>query len=119
MSTLSEQELRYLAMEVVGKDLEQQDYEFLAVNSELRKDPQFVALKEGKLHFVVVRATEYPANPKDYDEDFMLKMRDHAIKFKARTFYAGVGFGHSNGYNVPIKKGEAYSIAYSGLIEIK
>lgn len=119
MSALNEQELRYLAMEHVGKDLEQQGYEFLAVNSELKKDPQFVALKEGKLHFVVVRATEYPANPKDYDEEFMIKMRDHAVNFKARTFYAGVGFGHASGYDVPIKKGEAYSIAYTGLIEIE
>lgn len=34
---LSEQELHNLAMNIVGKDLEAQGYEFLGVNSKLKK----------------------------------------------------------------------------------
>lgn len=45
MTPLSAQELHNLAMNIVGKDLEEQGYEFLGVNSKLKKDPQFVALK--------------------------------------------------------------------------
>ena len=56
MAKLNDQELHNLAMNIVGKELEAQGYEFLGVNSELKKDPQFVALKDRKLHFVIVRA---------------------------------------------------------------
>ena len=60
MPKLDEQELHNLAMNIVGKDLEDNGYEFLGVNSKLRRNPQFVALKDTKLHFVIVRAIEYP-----------------------------------------------------------
>ncbi len=46
---LNEQELHNRAMEVVGKQLEEDGYEFMTVNSELNKDPQFVCLREKKL----------------------------------------------------------------------
>ena len=57
---LTEQELHNLAMNIVGKDLESQGFEFLGVNSKLKKDPQFVALKNKDLHFVIVRAVSHP-----------------------------------------------------------
>ena len=41
---MTEQELHNLAMEVVGKRMEEQGFEFMTVNSELKKDPQFVCL---------------------------------------------------------------------------
>ena len=46
MAKLNDQELHNLAMNIVGKELEEQGYEFLGVNSEIKKDPQFVALKD-------------------------------------------------------------------------
>ena len=42
---LNKQELHNLAMNIVGKDLEEQGFEFLGVNSQLKRNPQFVALK--------------------------------------------------------------------------
>ena len=54
---MTEQELHNLAMEVVGKRMEEQGFEFMTVNSELKKDPQFVCLKDKKLHFVIVRSS--------------------------------------------------------------
>ncbi len=48
---LTEQELHNLAMNIVGKDLEEQGFEFMGINSELKKNPQFVALKEK--HFIL------------------------------------------------------------------
>ena len=115
---LTEQELHNLAMNIVGEDLESQGYEFMAVNSKLKKDPQFVALKDKKLHFVIVRAIMYPDDANVYDEAFMQKIKTHALKFEARTFYAGVGLGHGDNYQHPVEKDEPYTMIYNGLQEI-
>ena len=62
---LSELELHQLAMNIVGKDLEKDNFEFLSVNSKLKKDPQFVCTKNKKLFFIIVKAVLYPKNPKN------------------------------------------------------
>ena len=117
-NNLSKQELHNLAMNIVGKDLEDNGYEFLGIKSQLKTNPQFVALKEKKLHFVIVRAITYPEDPKNFDKVFMEKMRDHALKFDARTYYAGVGIANSIDYELPVSKEEDYIINYEGLQEI-
>ncbi len=119
MVDLSKQELHNLAMNIVGKDLEEKGYEFLAVNSKFKKDPQFVALKDKKLHFVVVRAVTYPENPKDYDKALMTKMKNHADKFNAITFFAGVGIANQFNYEMPVNKMDDYVVNYNGLIKIE
>ncbi|MBZ9651330.1 Na(+)-translocating NADH-quinone reductase subunit F [Psychroflexus montanilacus] len=119
MGLLSEQQLHNLAMNVVGKDLEDMGYEFLAVNSKKSKNPQFVATKDKKLIFVVVRAVKYPENPVLYDEELMQKVSKHGVNFKAKTFYAGVGIANSISYELPVDSEEDYVLNYSGLIEIK
>lgn len=113
-SELSKQELHNLAMNIVGKDLEANGFEFLGVNSELKKDPQFVALKDKKLHFVVVRAIAYPDNPKEFDRISLETIRQHALKFNARTFYAGVGLANSEDYERPVMSEEDYVVNYDG-----
>lgn len=118
MAELNKQELHNLAMNIVGKDLEEQGYEFLGVNSQLKKDPQFVALKNKKLHFVIVRAIAYPEDPVDYNVVFMQTMKEHALKFKAKTFYAGVGLANSEDYEKPVDSKNDYIVNYSGLREI-
>lgn len=105
-------------MNIVGRDLEDQGYEFLGIKSQLKTNPQFVVLKEKKLHFIVVRAITYPDNPRSYDKKFMEKIRDHAIKFNARTFYAGVGLANSKDYELPVSREEDYVVNYEGLLEI-
>lgn len=116
---LTEQELHNLAMNIVGEKLEEAGYEFLGVNSQLKKDPQFVTLKDKKLSFIVVRAISYPDRVEDYDEDLMNRVKEHAKKFNARTFYAGVGLGHGLDYGKPVIKNEDYTLMYNGLIEIE
>ena len=37
-------------MNLVGKELEADGFEFMAVNSKFKKDPQFVCLKDKDLH---------------------------------------------------------------------
>lgn len=115
---LTEQELHNLAMNIVGKELEESGYEFLGVNSKLRKDPQFVALKDKTLHFVIVRAVSYPQDAHSYDPVFMQTIKEHALKFEARTYYAGVGLGHGSDYAKPVIKDQSYTMVYKGLQEI-
>lgn len=118
MNLLSEQELHNLAMNIVGKDLEEQGFEFLGVNSKLKKDPQFVALRNKELHFVIVRAISYPQEVKQYDPDLMQTIKEHADKFNAKTYYAGVGLGHGTDYAKTPVKDESYTMVYHGIQEI-
>ncbi|MDR6301268.1 Na(+)-translocating NADH-quinone reductase subunit F [Mesonia maritima] len=118
MAELDEQTLHNLAMNTVGKKLQEDDFEFLAVNSKLKKDPQFVALKNKKLHFIIVRAIKYPENPEIFDLKFMNTIKDHAQKFNAKTYYAGVGIANSTDYDQPVNDAEDYVINYKGLKEI-
>ncbi len=116
---LSLQELHNLAMNIVGKDMEAQGFEFLGVNSKLKKDPQFVGLKNKDLHFVIVRAIRYPQDANAYDAVFMQTIKAHAESFEAKTYYAGVGLGHGSDYAKPVIKGEDYTMVYNGLQEIE
>ena len=119
MEIIKEQELHNLAMEVVGKHMDEDGFEFMTVNSELQKDPQFVCLKDKKLHFVIVRAISYPNNPLDYDKVLMETVRSHAEKFDAKTYYAGVGLAHADNYELPLTPRDPYAINFQGLQEIE
>lgn len=115
---LTEQELHNLAMNIVGRQLEEEGYEFMGVNSKPKKNPQFVCLKEKKLHFIVVRSIAFPEDPKKYDETLMQKMKDHADKHEARTYFAGVGLSNAVDRNLPVYLNEEYIVDYDGLIEV-
>jgi diacylglycerol kinase family enzyme len=119
MEIIKEQELHNLAMEVVGKRMEEDGFEFMTVNSELQKDPQFVCLKDKKLHFVIVRAISYPNNPLDYDKVLMETVRSHAEKFDAKSYYAGVGLAHADNYELPLTPKDPYAINFQGLQKIE
>lgn len=118
MSVLSEQELHNLAMNIVGKDLEEKGFEFMAVNSKLKRDPQFVCLKDTYLHFIVVKAVLYPEDPRSMDHFYMETIKDHATKFKAFTYYAGVGLANASDYEMPLTRDDNYVVNYHGLIQI-
>lgn len=115
---LSEQELHNLAMNIVGKELEANGFEFMAVNSKPKKNPQFVCLKEKLLHFIVVRNVVFPDNPKEYDTELMNKIKSHAEKFEAKAYYAGVGLSNAENQNLPVYLNEDYIVDYEGLIQV-
>ena len=52
MKALTKQELHNLAMNIVGKKLQQMGYEFVAVNSQLKRHPQFVLYKKANLPYL-------------------------------------------------------------------
>lgn len=118
MKPLNTQELHNLAMNIVGRELEAEGFEFLGVNSTMKKNPQFVCLKEKQLYFVVVRNIVFPNNPKEYDERVLAKVKEHAIRHEAKTFYAGVGLYNATDQNLPVFLNETYLVDYQGLQEI-
>ncbi len=117
--SLTAQEKHNLAMNLVGKELEKEGYEFLGVNSKLKKNPQFVVLKDKKTSFIVVRPVDSVLDMNEYDEQLMTPIKEHAKKFMAKVYYAPVLLGHGDDIQSPIIKGEHYSYIYNGLIEVK
>jgi hypothetical protein len=115
MSQLTLKEIHQLAMKEVGDHLEAEGYEFLAVNSQLKRTPQFVCVKEKKLYFVVVQGTLYPQAPKKFDQDLIEKAQDHATKNNAHLFLAGVGFANAENYDYPLTKNDPYAVNFKGL----
>ncbi len=118
MKELSVQELHNLAMNIVGRQLESEGYEFMAVNSTLKKNPQFVCIKKKQLYFIVVKNVSYPEDPKDYDTRMMDKVKELALKNEAKTLYAGLGFANAANAQQPVYLNEDYIVDYDGLIEI-
>ncbi len=118
METISLQELHQLAMNEVGTFLEKEGYEFLAINSEIKRSPQFVCVKNKVLYFVVVSACLYPVSPKTYDIELIKKVKIHAQKNKAKLYFAGVGFAHAEDYNIPLSKNNPYIVNFNGLKQI-
>jgi|TARA_B110000977_G_scaffold104210_1_gene135983 hypothetical protein len=116
---LTRQESHNLAMNLVGEELEKDGYEFLAINSDLKKNPQFVVLKNKETFFVVVRHVSSSVQLNNYTHINTKPILEHAIKHNAKVYYAGVLLGHGLDINLPVINGENYSFVYKGLIEIK
>lgn len=113
---LSPQELHNLAMNHVGKDLENRGFEFVAINSQLKKHPQFVCIdKNSQYYFVIVKAVLLPDNPNNYDVIWMETFKKHARDKNAKVLYAGVGLGNPNGESLPIYLNQEYLIEYNGI----
>lgn len=113
---LSAQELHNLAMNHVGKDLEKRGFEFIAINSKLKKHPQFVCIDKSKQYFfVIVRAVMLPDNPNNFDIVWMETFKEHARSQDAKVLYAGVGLGNPNGEDLPVYLNEEYLIEYNGI----
>lgn len=113
---LTKQELHNLAMNHVGKDLEQRGFEFIAINSKLKRHPQFVCMDKNKqYYFVIVKAVILPENANDYDVVWMESFKKHAQEHNAKVLYAGVGLGNPQGEDLPIYLNEEYLIEYNGI----
>lgn len=113
---LTKQELHHLAMNHVGKELEQRGFEFIAINSKLKKHPQFVCIDKNKQYFfVIVRAVLLPKNPNNYDVVWMESFKKHARENDAKVLYAGVGLRNPKDETLPVYLNEDYLIEYNGI----
>lgn len=113
---LSEQELHNLAMNHVGKELEERGFEFIAINSKLKKHPQFVCIdKNSQYFFVLVKVVLLPENPNNYDIIWMETFKNHAREKDAKVLYAGVGLANAEDDKLPVYLNEEYVIEYNGI----
>lgn len=113
---LTNQELHNLAMNIVGKDLQAKGYEFIAVNSQLKKHPQFVCVdKSNKQYFVIVKSSVITETPIEYDVIWMETFKEHARKMNSKVIFAGVGLGNPNNKLKPPIVNEKYLLQYDGL----
>lgn len=117
---LSKQELHNLAMNIAGKELENMDYEFLAISSKLNENPQFVCYTPKKeVVFVVVRSIEYPEDPQKYDPIWMQVFLKHARSKNATVLYAGVGLASAENPEKALEKDESYMVNFNGFQNIE
>lgn len=114
--TLNDQELHNLAMNVVGKELQHKGFEFIAVNSQLKKHPQFVCVdKKNQRFFVIVKAVSISDTPMGFDVIWMETFKKHARSQKAKVIYAPVGIGNIKNKDERPRIGEDYLQQYEGL----
>ena len=119
MQVLTKQELHHLAMNIIGKKLEKMGYEFQAINSQLKRHPQFVLFKKGEpTIFVLVKASNNIRNPEQYDAIWMETFKEHAKKQKAKVWFAGVGFANAESVESPVFKDQPYYVAFKDFIKI-
>ncbi len=113
MQALTAQELHNLGMNIVGKKLEAQGFEFVAINSELKKHPQFVLYKKGApTIFVLVQTNNNVQTPITYDAIWMETFKSHAKKQDAQVWFAGVGIANSESVDLPVFKDQPYYVAF-------
>ena len=119
MQILTKQELHNLAMNIVGEKLQKMGYEFQAVNSQLKRHPQFVLYKKGEpTIFVLVKATNNIQNPNDYDTIWMETFKQHALKSNAKVWFAGVGIANAESVESPVFKNQPYYVAFEDFVKI-
>lgn len=113
---LTIQEVHNLAMNIVGKDLEAKGYEFIAVNSKLKRNPQFVCIDKNNVsYFVIVKASLISDFPITFDIIWMETFKNHARKNNAKVLFAGVGLGAKKEKNRYPNINEDYLLQYDGL----
>ncbi|WP_435261320.1 Na(+)-translocating NADH-quinone reductase subunit F [Tenacibaculum sp. nBUS_03] len=119
MQQLTKQELHNLGMNIVGKKLQEKGYEFVAINSALKKHPQFVLFKKGEpTIFVLVNVTNNIQAPDKYDVLWMETFKEHAKKQNAKIWYAGIGIANAESIDLPVFKNQPYYVAFNDFITI-
>jgi len=113
MQALNAQELHNLGMNIVGKKLEAQGFEFVAINSALQKHPQFVLYKKGApTIFVLVQTSNNVQTPITYDTIWMETFKAHAKTQEAQVWFAGVGIANAASADLPVFKDQPYYVAF-------
>ncbi len=113
------EELHFLGIKVVYKDMVDQGYKILNVRKELDVNPQILAQKEDTFVLVIVKTGYYPEMGIILPE-IIEQVRELGKKRDALCYYASVGIANANGQTEeemakPVVDGEYY-INYKGLM---
>ena len=100
----------------VTKELESRGFEFIAINSQLKRHPQYVCIDKNKQrYFVIVKASKITSFPITYDVIWMETFKKHAQSQQAKILFAGVGLADKKNENLPPFLNEEYLLQYDGI----
>lgn len=114
---MNNEELHFLGIKVVYKDLVDKGYEILNVNKELGAEPQILARHNGQYVMVVVKTERYP-HMGHLQPHVAANVRTLANKHNAICYFGSVGVANAKGETEeemakPVMGGE-YFINYDG-----
>ena len=113
LKRLTPQELHNLGMNIIGEKLQEKGYEFVAINSKLKKHPQFVLYKKGEpTIFVLVKVSSNIQQPETYDTIWMETFKEHAIQQNAKVWFAAIGLANAESVELPVFKDQSYYVAF-------
>jgi hypothetical protein len=113
LKRLTAQELHNLGMNIIGEKLQKMGYEFVAINSKLKKHPQFVLYKKGEpTIFVLVKVSSNIQQPERYDAIWMETFKEHAVQQNAKVWFAAIGLANSESVELPVFKDQPYYVAF-------
>ena len=116
---LTPQELHNLGMNIIGEQLKEKGYEFVAINSQLKKHPQFVLFKKGEpTIFVLVKVSNNIQQPESYDFIWMETFKQHALKQNAKVWFAAIGLANAESVELPVFKDQPYYVAFDDFEKI-
>ena len=115
---MNEEELHFLGIKVVYKDLVDKGHKVLNVRKEMDINPQILAEIEGDKALIVVRTARYP-HMGVIPPYIAAQVRELAARHKANMYFASVGIANASGDTdeemaQPVVDGEYY-INYKGL----
>jgi hypothetical protein len=94
-------------------------YELQAINSQLKRHPQFVLFKKGEpTIFVLVKTFSNLQNPNEYDVVWMEAFKDHAKKQNTKVWFVGVGIANAESVESPVFKDQPYYVAFEDFVKI-
>lgn len=116
---LTPQELHNLGMNIIGQQLQEMGYEFVAINSELKKHPQYVLFKKGEpTIFVLIKVSNNIQQPESYDVIWMEAFKQHALKQNAKVWFAAIGLANAESVELPVFKDQPYYVAFDDFEKI-
>jgi hypothetical protein len=119
LKRLTPQELHNLGMNIIGEKLQEKGYEFVAINSKLKKHPQFVLYKKGEpTIFVLVNVSSNIQQPERYDTIWMETFKEHAIQQNAKVWFAAIGLANAESVELPVFKDQPYYVAFEGFEKV-
>ena len=114
---MNNEELHFLGIKVVYKDMVDKGYEVLNVRKELDVEPQILAQRNGQKVMVVVKTEKYP-HMGHLMPNIAATVRQLAQNYQAICYFASVGIANADGeteeeMSKPVVGGHYY-INYDG-----
>jgi hypothetical protein len=116
-TVMTAQEMHELGIKLIQKYALQEDYEILAGDIELGKNPQLVIQKNEQLYFVMIKTCPGDGSHLMYDIDTALEVFNKAKLHNARFLFAGVGL-YCAGFGFTIVRNQEYKIDFRGFEDV-